>query len=493
MKGWTMKFFNRVLFNCCLCAVFPVVADAAGTYYDGNRYQNPQNRYGVNSAGYSNGYNTRGYGQNMQNIGVRKTVTTTVTKKSQQATKKSGKNGFSLDVGASHEFADWDFEMKNAGSKLHYDGLRWNVISGNAAYYFGGSTPMQIKAGARYGVQYGEIPMVDDDISSEAMWEPLELDVDGNQETAITGTPAISIGAGKGGSQFGFNASFGLTDFFKMGNLKITPSIGYRYFQYKVETKKNYGLMIDVLNSATFVNCIEVQNGELQCSPYIGFADATGLVFGFAGFAVDADGHLLTNEDGSYVIYNNTSATQIDVGNTYYYEQSGTSHSYETSWAGPYVALDMEYAVNDNNFMNLGLEFGLPIYNSKGDQPYRFDWAHPTSVEDKGDFGDAWHFGLNGNWATQISDGMSLNFGFMYDYYFVKDATATTYLNPSQYEEIYDAYKYYYDNDQLTAEGLEYFQSLQELKSNGWASESKSEIESIYKSLGFRVGLNLKF
>jgi hypothetical protein len=81
----------------------------------------------------------------------------------------------------------------------------------------------------------------------------------------------------------------------------------------------------------------------------------------------------------------------------------------------------------------------------------------------------------------------------MYDYYFVKDATATTYLNPSQYEEIYDAYKYYYDNDQLTAEGLEYFQSLQELKSNGWASESKSEIESIYKSLGFRVGLNLKF
>ena len=202
---------------------------------------------------------------------------------------------------------------------------------------------------------------------------------------------------------------------------------------------------------------------------------------------------MATNEDGSYIILNNTTASQIDVGNTYYYEQSGTSHSYETTWAGPYVALDMEYAIDNKNIVNMGLEFGLPIYDSKGDQPYRFDWAHPTSVEDKGDLGDAYHLGLNGNWATKISDNMSLNIGFVYDYYYVNGADATTYLNASEYQTVLNEYQYYYNQDMLTDEGIAYLQELQALQANGWSTESKSEIESIYKSMGIRVGLNIKF
>ena len=61
---------------------------------------------------------------------------------------------------------------------------------------------------------------------------------------------------------------------------------------------------------------------------------------------VDVNGNhlnVLVNANGGYVILNDAGASQIDVGNTYYYEQSGTSHKYETTWAGPYVAFDAEY------------------------------------------------------------------------------------------------------------------------------------------------------
>ena len=495
-----MRKLNRLLFNVSLFALMPAIAGAAGTYYNGNMYQNPQMRYGQNNGGFYNSYGAgRGYGYNsaMQTMGTRKTTTTTTTavkKKNQKSGNVSNvKSGFQLNVGAAHEFADWNFEMKNAGSKLRYDGLRWNVIDGSAAYYFGGSVPMQIKAGARYGIQYGEISMIDDDISSEKMWETLELNVDGSREYAVTGMPAMSVGTGRDGTQMGFNAQFGLTDLFKIGNLKITPSIGYRYLQYKLETKNNYGLMVDILNSDSFVNCVEVQPGEIQCSPYVGFANNSGTVFGFAGFATDENGNLLVDDNDAFIIYNDTSASRLDVGNTYYYEQAGTSHSYETTWMGPYLALDMEYTINENNLINMGVEFGLPMYNSKGDQPYRFDWAHPTSVEDEAGFGDAYHLGLNGNWSTRVSDSISLNFGFTYDYYNASGADASTYLNVAKYEETLNAYLDLYDQDRLTDEGIAYLQELQNLKAGGWKLKTTGEIESIYKSMGIRVGLNVKF
>ena len=40
--------------------------------------------------------------------------------------------------------------------------------------------------------------------------------------------------------------------------------------------------------------------------------------------------------------------TGVGTGGTYYYEQSGTSHEYTTTWAGPYIALDAEYVIDNN-------------------------------------------------------------------------------------------------------------------------------------------------
>lgn len=487
-----MKKISNLLFGMTIASVLPLVAGAAGTYYDGNLYKKPQSQYtgnaGGNGGGFYNNYGAgRGYGQNMQGMGVTKTTvkTTKTTKQSSKNAKAAKNQGLQLGVDFTHEFASWDFNMKNAGSKLHYDNLRWNTVNGEAAYYFGNSTPMQIKVGGKYGKQFDESPMVDDDITAEKMWEAQVLNVEGTDEAVLFGLPALSVGTSKGGSQFGFNAEFGLTDFINIGGAKITPSIGYRYFKHKLDTKKNYGLMVDIVNSNSFVNCVEVSGGEIQCAPYVGFADMAGNVLAFASLSLD--------EDGNYVVWNDTSAPQLDLGETYYYEQSGTSHKYETEWAGPYIALDMRYDINDNNSVNAGVEFGLPVYNSKGDQPYRVDWAHPTSVEDKGDFGDAYHIGLNAEWLTALSDSISLSLGMVYDYYHVKDVTAKTYLDAAYYQSRLDFYQYEYDNDNLTDEGIAQLEKYKSLKANGWTIEDKKEVESIYKSMGIRLGLVAKF
>ena len=501
-----MKKISRVVNNMAIMMGFPVIAGAAGTYYNGDLYQNPQSRYA--NGGFYNNYGAgRGYGQN-QSVAMRTTTTRMTKKSTSNAGVENKKQGLRFDAYLSHEFANWNLEMKQAGSKLHYDNLQWNVIGGEGIYYFGDKTPMQIKVGAKYGVQFGDSPMIDDDVSTEKMWEVQQINVEQGgsvvTENLLVGTPALSVGTSKDGSQVGFNAAFGLTDFFSMGRMKVTPSIGYRYFKYKLETKNNYGLMVNVLNSDTFVNCLEVSNGEIQCSPYIGFANDSGIVFSYGSFAFDDKGNIIVNNDGSYVVYNNPSATQIDVGNTYYYEQHGASHKYETEWSGPYLALDMEYVVNNDNFVNAGIEFGLPVYKSKGDQPYRIDWAHPTSVEDKGSFGDAWHFGLNASWSTAITDSVMLSLGLTYDYYKVSGATASTYLNQTYYQSMLDNVESWIDyledlgtlddNAQIWYDSLKNDEKqLEAYKSAGWKLEDKSEIESFYKSMGIRVGINAKF
>lgn len=485
-----MKGMPRILCGITIMSVLPLMANAAGTYYNGNMYQNPQNRYSNNTTTAAGGgfYNTygagRGYGQNMQNaqamqnMGTRKTTTVQTVQKT-TTTAKAGtdyqKQGVYLNADLSHEFASWNFDMKNAGSKLHYDNLRWNAVSADLAYYFGDSTPMQIKIGGKYGMQFGDSPMIDDDITSGGLWTVYPDD-------AVEGTPAVSIGTSSGGKEYGINASFGLTNVFGNDRIKVTPSIGYRYLKYELSTKDNAGAMIQVYTDDAHANCFNY-NGEIQCAPYVGFTDVQGNEYVLVGV-----GGL--NQDGLVPI---TGGSYIDLGSTYYYEQPGTSHKYETEWAGPYIALDMEYMIDNDNVVDAGIEVGLPTYKSTGDQPYRFDWAHPKSVEDKGGFGDAWHIGLNAMWSTAVSDSMMFSVGMTYDYYHVKGADATTYLNATYYQEILTYYEDLYAAGMATTADVEQMNELQSLKADGWSLKSNGEIESIYKSMGLRIGLNIKF
>ena len=484
----------RFLLRASLVVALPMAANAAGTYYTGN-YQSPQMRYSTqsyasryNNTTQSRNYNTAdssyaSYSSSRPTVGTRTTQTTVARGQTQNtsqfATSGAKKQGFWLDAGISHEVAQWQFEMKESKSILHYDNIGWNVLDVRGGYAFNaGKTKMQIDAGFKYGMQSGDSTMVDDDITNGGYSSGDFKNGDGTVKS-LWGH-ALSVGKSSGGNMYGFNAGFGLTDFFRLGTVKITPSVGYRYFRYKLETKNNHGLMVDS------IDCYD-DMGEIRCFPVVHFNDGDAY---------------LSMIKPTTPIDIPVGATKLDTGSTFYYSQSGTSHSYETEWSGPYIALDMDYQINNKNSVNGRFELGLPGYTSTGDQPYRFDWAHPKGVEDSAGIGGAFHLGFGANWMTSLTNTVSLTVGLTYDYYTVNDAESKTYLNGNYYQTAYDtilaAWK---ANGKTEVEMLNPETGdkdaiyINDLKSEcpGWVCKTDNEIKSFYKSMGIRVGVNAKF
>ena len=504
----------RFLLRASLVVALPMAANAAGTYYTGN-YQSPQTRYSTqsyasryNNTTQSRNYNTAGssyasYSSSRPTVGTRTTQTTVARGQTQNtsqfATSGAKKQGFWLDAGISHEVAQWQFEMKESKSILHYDNIGWNVLDVRGGYAFNaGKTKMQIDAGFKYGMQSGDSTMVDDDITNGGYISDIFfVDANGNGQydegEEITGTQdshALSVGKSSGGNMYGFNAGFGLTDFFQVGAVKFTPSIGYRYLRYKLETKNNHGLAVDSYT------CFNI-NGEMQCDPIL-------------IFPMDSISSVPTRDNPYNYIQIPTGATKVNTAGTFYYSQPSVSHSYEVEWSGPYLALDMDYQINNKNSVNGRFELGLPGYTSTGDQPYRYDWAHPKSVEDKASIGSAYHLGLGANWLTALTNTVFLSLGLTYDYYTVSEADAKTYLNANYYETelsriknggtyTVNGYEVNYgtgfSTDEAMLAGSAAARSIMALKDScpGWACSVKSEIKSFYKSMGIRVGVNAKF
>lgn len=516
-----MKKVSGLLLNCSLFAMLPMLANAAGTYYNGSTYQSPQTaRYSQQSysqrarttnysqsemtgrSQYSNGvyanpnvrYNQSartGYGQSVR--------TQQTTKKAQQgAATSAGREGFSLGAGLSRQTSMWQFEMKESASILHYDNVDWNVFDVNAGYVFNvGSTLMQVTAGFKYGMQAGDSTMVDDDITNGGYfvteWSE-DSDGDGKADKVLGNQigNALSVGTAKDGSMMEFNAGVGLTDFFKWGNLKITPSVGWRYLKYTLETHNNHGLSVDYYDGEG--GCVSVPGSdEVQCDPVLIFYDSAGNQFLATRGDTNADGSIDLNDE----IQVPSGYDFVNTGGTYYYGQPGISHKYEVEWSGPYFALDMLYDINQNNAVNASLEFGLPSYTATGDQPYRFDWQHPKSIEDSTGVGGAFHLGMGANWSTAITDSVKLSIGLTYDYYTVSDADAKTFLSGEYYMGIYnDRLKNIYAGDEeLMLKEDVVAQNIVALEEEcpGWVCTSNGEIESFYKSMGIRIGINAKF
>ena len=479
----------------------PFAANAAGTYYTG-AYQSPQTRYSTQTyaqrqTGYNRSYTTPSYASTRYNTyntagNAAAQNTAATTQQSGASAQASKKTGFWLDAGITHQMAQWQFEMAQSGSILSYDNIGWNVLDVSAGYAFGvGKTTMQIDAGLLYGMQWGESAMYDDDITNGGYlvttWIDKNEDFIGDQIGH-----AMSIGTSKGGNMLGFNVGFGLTDMFRIGNVRLTPSVGFRYLKYKLTTENNYGLAVDTHA------CLEV-NGEVQCDPAIVIIQPNG------------EQQIFWRDDISQTIppkdYDIPSGSVISTEGTYYYQQPGESHSYETTWMGPYLALDMDYDINQNNAVNARVELGLPGYKSVGDQPYRFDWQHPKSVEDEAGMFGAFHFGLGANWTTAITDSVALSIGLTYDYYTVSGADAKTYLNMNYYDDLYnerlEVWKEKYPTDtedymlglmegvkgDATAMNIEYLREA----CPGGVCKTDGEIESFYKSLGIRVGISARF
>ena len=475
----------------------PIAANAAGTYYSGyttGAYQSPQTSYASRQTGYANRYNTSygntgSYASRYNTYGANNARNVTTQQVAQSAATQTGggakKSGFWLDAGISHEMAQWRFEMAQSGSILSYDNLAWNVLDVSAGYAFDvGSTTMQVDVGLKYGMQWGESPMYDDDITNGGYLVTTWIEANTEKVIGDQIGHAFSMGTSQGGSMMGFNVGFGLTDIFKIGNVTLTPSVGFRYLKYKLTTENNYGLSVDT------TACFRIEGSdEIQCDP--------AIIVNLS----DGNQQIIWRDDIELPMEVPGNAESINTGSTYYYMQPGESHSYETTWMGPYLALDMDYVINQNNAVNARVELGLPGYESVGDQPYRFDWQHPKSVEDTAGMFSAFHFGMGANWTTAITDSVALSLGVTYDYYSVSGADATTYLNGSfytdWYNEILNSTQWNGDEEAMlnpdTGDATAINIKALEESCPGWVCKTDGEIESFYKSLGIRVGINAKF
>ena len=483
------KNLSRVIMGCLVMLGFPALANAAGTYYTGAGYQPAQYRYGqsgtyATSVGAARGTTNSmasirnpGYSQYAQaNPNVRYNVSNSEPQQRQTTSsaqqKSSSRSGFYANADLTHESAMWRFEMNTADSILHYDNLAWNVIGLNGGYIFDvGGTKMQVDAGVKYGMQWGESNMVDDDISNGG-YGVVEY-VNGNNLVGAVVGHGLSIGTSQNGSLFGVNVGFGLTDVFQLGNIKVTPSVGYRYMKTSLETKNNYGMLMDSVDGGC-----DTSGGESQCGVALLFFNSPGVDVPSA--ILPANGLVQVPGGTGYV----------NASDTYYYEQLGTSHSYDVEWSGPYVALDMLYQINPNNSFNGRVELGFPGYSATGDQPYRWDWEHPKSVEDTAGMFSAFHLGMSANWQTALTNTISLSFGVTYDYYTVSDADTETYLNQGLYNKLLAI-----DPGDRTANDVWVMGQLEAKHDacGGWVCKSSKEIDSVYKSMGVRVGLAAQF
>lgn len=539
-----MKFLSRFLFDCSAIVLMSAAAHAAGTYYTGN-YQSPQRSYAQQSyaqrARTTNSYSSQGvsaYNRNQYaNAGYTSSRTGTAQQQSQQkrAATQNSKHGFSLDAGLSKQVAMWDFKMNTAGSNLHYDNIDWLTFDVGGKYVFDvGNTTLQIGAGLQYGMQTGESTMIDDDISHGGFPDGLfyggYYDEEAGTNKYFYGTRmghAISTGVSKDGSMLGFNVGVGLTDFFKWGNLKITPSVGWRYLKYKLETSETKGNA--VFTSDYGNECVTFDDGSTQCGPLITISEGyePGSLHVYPGYTYfDANGVVLDiNQNGNFVypagLPNQGEIAEpayaailvsgwqyAEADGTFYFDQPGVSHSYEVEWSGPYVGLDMQYDINQYNVVTANVELGLPSYTATGDQPYRYDWQHPKSVQDEAGIGSGFHFGAGANWRTAITDAVSFSVGLTYDYYTVSDADATTFWDPVYGEQAYKyALEWWMSEYGLTQDLAEQYmltgmtidgenvpaESIAIIRANNWEDKVDGEIESFYKSLGIRVGLNARF
>lgn len=485
-----IDFRHSMFVNFLVWTLMPTLAGAAGTYYTGTSYQPAQYRYGQSASYGTSNYSRTGtvsanpnarYNTNYQATSQTQNETQTTTRSSSQKKSQSGKSGFYAHAGITHEEAMWKFDMNEAKSVLRYNDVAWNVLDLNGGYVFDlGKTKMQVDAGFKYGMQWDSATMMDDDVTNGGydvtVWKVGDTII--GKQIGRT----LSIGTSKSGNMFGFNIGAGLTDFMKIGDFKVTPSIGYRYFKYKLETKNNHVLTVDTSTIAG--GCVVDSFGETVCDPVYIFYNSDGEKVVVTRDHINGNPVTGTGEDAPVP----SGYSYVYAGGTSYYEQPGVSHSYEVEWSGPYIAMDMDYEINQNNSINGRLEFGFPGYKATGDQPYRWDWAHPKSVQDSAGMFSAFHLGATTNWVKAISNSMSLSIGVTYDYYSVSGAKAETYLNQPLYNQLANK------TDRTEIEEVQ-MMNLERASQEcgGWVCKADKEIDSIYKSLGIRVGIDARF
>jgi len=387
--------------------------------------------------------------------------------------------GFSVSAGLSYQTSSWHFDMNRAGSILEWNNVDWAVVDLGGAYRFNvNGMSMAVDIGLRFGTQIGETSMIDDDITNGGNFH-FNLCVagvdncppflpNGQQNPDHIGSvvqDGMSIGRSSGNSMFGYHIGLSFPGNFQIGNARITPSVGWRHTNFNFTTRNNNGIIL------TTGLCEPGTRDEIFCDPYIVFWPDDG-----GSPTLIIDGPFGSPVNG-----------EMEVDGSFFFHQPGTSHDYDVTWAGPFVALGIEYQINHNNIIEGRIEIGFPGYDAVGNQPYRIDWRRNDPLRDRAGIFGAMHIGLGANWLTRVSDNIMLSLGMTYDHFTVSDADTTTHLN-SQYW--LDWREWGVDNNRQDI--IDRVDTLMEDCPN-WVCRFDSEVNSWYRSFGLRVGLNARF
>ena len=395
---------------------------------------------------------------------------------------RSQEGGF-INMGLSRQYSQYQFEMNTVHSVLNWSDVAWNVLDVQGGYRF--ANGWMLEGGAKYGVQAGSGLMTDDDITRGGLRTYL-FETGSNIPADAMTTRVLSLGETGGGRMMGMHAGVGMTDRISWGNVRITPSVGYRVLNHRLQTFNNHGLAVTGLES--------------QCSPISG-----GPGTWCPGIVIFDDGSIaalprLGPDDGFWYEIN-PGATLVSSGETGSFFQSGNSHIYDVTWGGPYVAVTFDMDLSPSNFVDLRVELGLPGYDARGDQPYRLDWAPGNGVRDNMGLFGAVHLGLSANWITMFNPSWGLSFGLTYDYYRVRGADATTNLNEGFFMGILnDIFDHGVQNGTWTNDNNGWNDMLDTNHMaggiadiydycGGWSCTFNNEVNAFFRNIGFRVGV----
>ncbi|MDR0319738.1 MAG: hypothetical protein LBH81_03300 [Rickettsiales bacterium] len=428
-------------------------ASAAGTYYNYGNYaasqasgniarQSSYSPYQPQSSqqytpGGQSGYQQPGYQMGGRN---------------QAPKQSSGAPGLKVSAFAGYESADFGFEMKNTHSEINFNNINWIKFGADAAYMFdAGGTKIEVKGGFEVGTQGESGNVTDDDMSrggiyiGEAYFEtaPNVLYGNGGVATGFSMTQLVmGVGEQGQGSSLGAFASIGLGNGLKIGDsVVIKPSVGYRYESFKLVGQNMMTMAVQALVARDQYDINAMYDVADNCPgcqivlfPGDGNAYFAGWVEGFDDYG---EPFFLTLAEAAYL--------------------DGTTHEYNVSWSGPFIAADLEIKTAPHSAFTLRAELGLPAYTAEADQPYRSDWSHPVSIRDSAPIFGGMHYGLNMNYSAGVSDTMAVNLGWRWDYYTVDGADAETFY------------------------------------AGGGSSKMNSEVKARYKTSGIRAGLTAKF
>ncbi|MDR0449560.1 MAG: hypothetical protein LBG89_03855 [Rickettsiales bacterium] len=375
-------------------------------------------------------------------------------------------NGFTLTAHAGYDNSDFGFSMNETQSEINFNNMTWMKFGGTAGYEFAvGGVKLEVKGGFEIGSQGESGSITDDDMSQGgvfvgyagfnqtpsaptiSLYSPA---VNGNQPVYF-GVSQLIFGVGEQGqgTSLGAFASIGMGDGFQIGeSVKIKPSVGYRHEQFKaigqnmmtmavqalIVDDREIGLLKDVATNCNGCQIVLTIDGETY---FFG-----GWVEGFDDYG---EPFFLTLSEAAYL--------------------EGVTHEYNVSWSGPFLATDIEMKTAQNSGFNLRLELGFPGYTAEADQPYRADWAHPTSIKDSAPIFSGLHYGLNLKYTAGLTDNIAVNLGWNWDYYKVDGADAETFYAPGSF-------------------GYQEF---------GKSSKLAKEVNARYRTSGVRAGLTAKF